>query len=84
MPNMLHCVRCDKQLSPVTDDDECYQPYNGIVCTSSGNYGSCVFDPMVDDKQLLFFLCDSCIEARVERLSICNSRGDVIPAEGNL
>ena len=65
----LSCVCCDKELRPVHDDeDDCYQPYSGVVCTSHGNYGSRVFDPMDGGEMLFFVLCDECLVAKRESI----------------
>jgi hypothetical protein len=46
----LPCIRCDKELEPamqpLPDDKEINQPFAGTAFTSSGHYGSTVFDPV--------------------------------------
>jgi hypothetical protein len=42
------------------------QPRDGVACTTSGNYGSTVFDPM-NGEFLEFNLCDPCLVAAGEK-----------------
>lgn len=62
----MHCLCCDKALNPVTDDAP-YQPSNGVICDTQGNYGSTEFDACFGEK-LVFFLCDDCLVAKKERM----------------
>ncbi len=39
------CLKCGGVLTRVSDDYE-GQPNDGGMCSSSGNYGSTVYDPM--------------------------------------
>lgn len=64
----LSCVCCDKTLRPVHDDEECPQPEGGVMCTSHGNYGSRVFDPIDGEEVLFFVLCDECLVTRRESI----------------
>jgi hypothetical protein len=80
----LSCVRCGKVLRPVQDAQDCYQPYGGIICTSSGNYGSTRFDPIALEErgnELLFFLCDECLVERKDAMYLLRAkRKNPIPA----
>lgn len=58
-PESFPCIKCGKILLREIDDYE-GQPSDGIMCTSGGNYGSTVFDPMNGEK-LAFNICDECI-----------------------
>lgn len=62
----MQCLCCDKLLEPVTDDAP-YQPNDGVICDTSGNYGSTAFDACFGER-LVFFLCDDCLVAKKERL----------------
>ncbi len=67
----LKCVCCDKALTPVQDEPECFQPELGVTCTARGNFGSTVFDPLAIEErgnELLFFLCDTCLVAKRESI----------------
>lgn len=57
----LTCIRCDSVLTPVNPEDRySLQPYDGVVCSTSGNYGSRLFDAF-DGMYLAFSLCDACL-----------------------
>lgn len=62
----MQCLCCDKPLEPVTTDAP-YQPNDGVICDTSGNYGSTVFDAGFGER-LVFFLCDGCLVAKKERV----------------
>ncbi len=67
MSPVLKCICCEKELQPVTVDEDCYQPFDGLVCETFGNYGSTVFDPIEPEYRgscLMFFLCDSCLTVK--------------------
>lgn len=65
----MQCLCCDKPLEPVTTDAP-YQPNDGVICDTSGNYGSTVFDAGFGER-LVFFLCDDCLVAKKERVLYC-------------
>lgn len=58
----MHCIRCDIELEPVTSTSEnkYVQPSQGVMCSTQGNFGSTVFDPM-GSTTLYFQLCDDCL-----------------------
>lgn len=53
------CLVCGKILYRGIEEYEA-QPDDGVMCATSGNYGSMVYDPM-DGTQLAFNLCDDCV-----------------------
>lgn len=58
----LRCICCEKRLTPVGGSDEpWYQPDDGIVCDTFGNYGSAVFDSLTTEESVRFFVCDKCL-----------------------
>ena len=59
MDESLPCIVCDKLLYRVLDDYE-LQPNDAVMCSTTGNYGSTVFDPM-GQQTLHFNICDTCI-----------------------
>lgn len=61
MSEALPCIKCGKSLSNAVDHVE-NQPNDGVVCKTSGNYGSTVYDDF-DGKWLEFNLCDNCLVA---------------------
>lgn len=55
----LPCAVCGEEMTNVFTEAES-QPHKGLMFTSSGNYGSTVFDPF-DGSYLLVIICDDCI-----------------------
>lgn len=62
--NALPCIRCGKQLLNIMskrDQDPHYnQPYSGTAFTTSGHYGSTVFDEM-HGGTIEINVCDTCL-----------------------
>lgn len=65
----LPCLICGKELEPAytSRDPEIdfygnKQPYGAVVCSTSGNYGSMVWDSLRGDERLEFNICDECIK----------------------
>lgn len=56
----LPCVICGEPLKNVWEDAE-NQPNNGVACTTHGNYGSTVYDPVLTGEFLEFNICDVCL-----------------------
>ena len=66
----VDCVMCEKELLPVfvpMNGEQIHnQPNGGIVFTSTGNYGSVVFDPF-DGTAVSINICDSCFREAVNK-----------------
>ena len=59
--NTLPCIVCDKKLDPVWEDSIYVQPSDGMICKTSGNYGSRVLDNVgPGERDVVFCLCDEC------------------------
>lgn len=43
-------------------------PAGALWFTSSGNYGSRLFDPITGDQQLEILICDDCVKAMGDRV----------------
>lgn len=67
------CIVCNKALPHAFDVDEHNQPYGGISCQASGQYGCTVFDPM-DGSYLEFNVCDECLVEKADAGVILISR----------
>lgn len=70
-PAELICIRCDRELDFVDhpiEKDGLYTPYNGTVFTTSGHYGSTLFDNLSSSKQLMFTICDLCLVERQDKV----------------
>lgn len=52
------CIKCGKVLLRDIDDYEA-QPSHGVMCSTGGNDGSTVFDPM-NGERIYFNICDEC------------------------
>lgn len=62
----MKCILCKTQIEPaLSNDDELIPPLRAVVFSSSGNFGSTVFDPMTSSLQIEIFMCDSCLEKEV-------------------
>jgi hypothetical protein len=53
------CLICGGRLLRDMEEYEA-QPQDGVMCSTSGNYGSTVFDPM-NGESILFNICDKCL-----------------------
>jgi hypothetical protein len=80
----LTCVCCGVVLTPVFEENDCFQPNEGIICSSEGNYGSTRFDPITEEERgdtLLFFLCDDCLVERRDSIFLVKvKRRKPVPA----
>jgi hypothetical protein len=56
----LPCIVCGTPLKNVWEDAE-NQPDGGVACSTRGNYGSTVYDPVLSAEFLEFNLCDPCL-----------------------
>lgn len=64
----LRCIACDFQPDPAfTDREGTYQPSGATAFSSSGHYGSTVWDPMSGGVRLLINVCDTCLVERRDR-----------------
>lgn len=67
------CFVCDKELeaafggSMSENDPQCS---GALLFTASGNYGSTIFDPRIDEVELLINICDECVKAKKERVLV--------------
>lgn len=57
----MPCIICGRRLMRVSDEYEA-QADDAVMCSTSGNYGSTVYDPM-NGEVLLFNICDKCLVA---------------------
>ena len=56
----MKCFKCEKdikQLCPQTDD----MPDNAVVFDGGDNYGSQLYDAMIDGIMVRLFICDDCL-----------------------
>lgn len=65
MAESFPCLICGCPLERAFDGFEA-QPNDGVMCETSGNYGSTVFDPM-DLSELAFNICDDCLVEKAEQ-----------------
>ena len=56
----LPCIICGAALKNVWEEAS-NQPDGGVACTSRGNYGSTVYDPVLSAEFLEFNVCDPCL-----------------------
>ncbi|AXV09950.1 hypothetical protein DVS28_b0180 (plasmid) [Euzebya pacifica] len=58
------CIRCNAEVADALRTDPANGPVpaeRAVVFTSSGNYGSAVFDPDEPGKTLEVVVCDDCL-----------------------
>ena len=53
------CLICGKVL-PQCGGNYVAQPSGGVMCSTSGNYGSTVYDPVMSGDYIAFNICDQC------------------------
>lgn len=77
MPQLaLPCLKCGRELVNVFPNEVENQPNDGVVATTSGNYGSTVYDSF-SGNFLEFNLCDPCLVEAGERGRIITARRTV-------
>lgn len=69
------CIVCGancEELGPVTNSKTIPAIDSGIVCRSTGNYGSTEYDVMHGDELIEFIVCDKCLVEKgkdIQRIS---------------
>jgi hypothetical protein len=61
---ILPCFVCGSEMEPAGGGDGGVQPSDGTMWSSSGNYGSAVWDDfpqLGDQRHLLILVCDGCL-----------------------
>jgi hypothetical protein len=58
-PMVLPCIVCDRPINCHVYDGRPGMADDAILCDSTGNYGSTVFD--ADGCMIAFVVCDSCV-----------------------
>lgn len=74
----MKCFKCENELKPSVEGNP-HQPHRGTMWTSTGNYGSYIFDPITYPEYLLLVVCDSCLKAHVHLVQGFRD-GDPVPA----
>jgi hypothetical protein len=69
----LPCIICGDTLKNVWEDAE-NQPSDGVACTTNGNYGSTVYDSILNGEFLEFNICDPCLVKAGEQGRIYTAR----------
>lgn len=65
----MPCIVCGTQLEPI-GNVAVHQPNDATIFKASGNYGSGVWDPMSGGVYLTINVCDECLVARKDRVSM--------------
>lgn len=71
MPESFPCIICGQSLERVFEEEG--QPDDGVMCKTSGNYGSTVYDPH-DMRYLAFNICDPCLVRAGEQGRVMETR----------
>jgi hypothetical protein len=65
----------------VTDDGYPWQPNDGLMVTTKGNYGSTVHDSITGGVSLFLVLCDDCAKAKAKtHIMALTTHRDVVAA----
>jgi hypothetical protein len=72
MSDSFPCIVCGCTMARADDSYEA-QPGDGVMCTTHGNYGSTVYDPM-DGAYLSFNICDKCLVEAGEKGRVMEGR----------
>lgn len=66
------CFVCDKELQLVDPGfkEDSAQCNDALMFSSSGNYGSTVYDPIGGRTELLINICDACIVLKKDRVLV--------------
>lgn len=59
----MNCIVCGLLLERCFPDTQ-YQPSDGLICDTYGNYGSRVYDSLGPEHRI-FWICDECFGARI-------------------
>lgn len=64
----LNCLVCDQHLDDAITQNGIYnQPYAGTTFTSTGHYGSTVWDPSFSSREWLEInICDPCLTKKAD------------------
>ena len=65
MKSVRECFVCGKELHDIGGPGR-FQPAGAAICRLHGNYGSSVFDSLMDAPRD-FYVCDDCLTARIPR-----------------
>jgi hypothetical protein len=65
------CLCCSRELEATLSENEpapASMVDGGLICSTHGNFGSAVFDPIHGDYRLVFYICDKCIIERKQNV----------------
>src|SRR4029077_20185561 len=64
----MNCIICKTKHEIEYQDKHGYvhSVYDAVLCDSTGNYGSTVFDPLFGIEKLQFIVCDKCLVERAD------------------
>lgn len=67
------CIICDKELELDTYSDlkkngSVGMLHGGLICDTTGNYGSTIFDPITSPEKLEFYICDPCMLEKQDKV----------------
>ena len=65
------CFVCGENIECEMHEDEGIQegwPYGGLWFRARGNFGSTIFDPMMNHEYLEVLICDECVKAKAKSI----------------
>lgn len=73
---ICRCIICGGKME--TDG---HNPIGGVICSTTGNYGSQVYDCFYENDYTLFVICDKCLIKNLHRCQVSGEpprRADVL------
>ncbi len=62
---MKNCFSCEKPLETEVFDKRVGYVYDGLIFRAHGNFGSRIFDPVLDcGESIEIYVCDECIKSK--------------------
>lgn len=69
MGNKISCIVCNHELKNLEWDENVeVHPYDGLHFRTYGNYGSAIFDPVMEPAHLDVAICDLCIMTNLDKV----------------
>lgn len=76
----MWCFKCEKSLAEALEGTS-LQPDDGTMWSSTGNYGSRIFDPCDEADVLLLHVCDDCLKSHIHLVHGSRNQEPVSAAE---
>ena len=68
MPN---CFKCDKVMESAGKNQDVWDMPQGVVFSGGGNFGSTLYDRMMDGVYVKLLVCDDCLKEHKDKILEC-------------